>query len=247
MARKTVLALMAITSCGVAVADDYVGTLRAPQSSFTPAGIYSFASAPTPIASTTDSGSRVKLGYKYSRYFAVEGEVVDFARAMPDPFSSPGNLASAFRSTGFGVDTIAMLPLWRFSFYGRMGAYRGDLRSGFGGAGLLPGEQYGRGTRVRYGLGVRYDFTRSLGVRAEVEHNSAFSSPFANDGEAAAGAAMGREPISATSRTPVSSRSPRTASSACARRGMPRGRPRRRAAWRVPCAPGREPSRWRCS
>ena len=41
-------------------------------------------------------------------------------------------LASAFRSTGFGVDTVATLPLWRFSFYGRMGAYRGDARNGFG-------------------------------------------------------------------------------------------------------------------
>ena len=187
MARKAALALMVGTFSAFAVADDYVGTLRAPQSSFTPAGMYSFATAPVLNGVVSESGFRFKLGYKYSRYFAVEGEVVDFGRGVNDPFARPANLASAFRSTGFGVDTIAMLPLWRFSFYGRLGAYRGDARNGFGigSTALLPTEQYSRGTRLRYGLGVRYDFTKSLGVRAELERNSPFNSPFATDVDAA--------------------------------------------------------------
>ncbi len=186
MARKTTLALTVITFSGVALADDYVGTLKAPQSTFTPAGVYSFSSAPSLASVPAEGGLRFKLGYKYSRFFAVEGEVVDFGRpAGNDLFASPASLASAFRSTGFGVDTIAMLPLWPFSFYGRMGAYRGVPRSGFAGTMLLPNEQYSRGTRLRYGLGVRYDFTRSLGVRAELERNAAFNSPFVADTDAA--------------------------------------------------------------
>jgi hypothetical protein len=179
--------LAAITFSGVALAGDYMGTLKAPQSTFTPSGVYSFSTAPGQSSVPAEGGLRFKLGYKYSRYFAVEGEVVDFGRpGAVDPFASPASLASAFRSTGFGVDTIAMLPIWRFSFYGRMGAYRGDARNAFGTSmALLPNEAYARGTRLRYGLGMRYDFTRSLGVRAELERNAPFSSPFAAETDVA--------------------------------------------------------------
>ena len=185
MGPKNIIAVAAVAFTGAALAEDYVGTLKAPQSTLTPAGVYSFSSTPGLGTTAADGGLRLKLGYKYSRYFAVEGEVVDFGRPGGDPFASPANLASAFRSTGFGVDTIAMLPVWRFSFYGRMGAYRGDARNAFGATSLalLPNEAYARGTRLRYGLGMRYDFTRSLGMRAEYERHAPFSSPLATDVE----------------------------------------------------------------
>ena len=185
MVHKVAIALMAFALPGAVLASDYVGTLKAPQSSLTPAGAYSFSTAPVLEGQSADNGMRMKLGYKYSRFFAVEGEVVDFGRVQ-DPFANPGNLASAFRSTGFGVDTIAMLPVWRFSFYGRMGAYRGDARGVFGSHPLqLAGEQFTRGTRLRYGLGLRYDFTKSLGVRAELERHSPLGSPLATEVDAA--------------------------------------------------------------
>ena len=121
---------------------------------------------------------------EYIKGDGVEGEVVDFGR-VEDPFRSPGDLASQFRSTGFGVDTIAMLPLWRFSLYGRMGAYRGDSRLGYGWHPMpLADGPATRGTRLRYGLGLRYDFTRSLGVRAELERNASLRDPLVNEIEA---------------------------------------------------------------
>ena len=176
--RAIIVAAFASVLPGAAIAGDYVGTLRAPQSTLTPPGIYSFASAPDPMAAlAADTVYRLKLGYKPSRYFAVEGEVVDFGK-VEDPFRSPADLSSQFRSTGFGVDTIAMLPVWRFSFYGRMGAYRGDGRAGYGWHPMpVPENQFVRGTRLRYGVGMRYDFTRSLGVRAELERNSPLRDP----------------------------------------------------------------------
>ena len=173
---------------GLSAAENYLGTLKPPQSSLTPPGIYSFATIPSAAAVPNgESAYRLKLGYKYSRYFAVEGEYVDFKPAGPEMFASPSSLASAFRSTGFGVDTIAMLPLWRFSLYGRLGAYRGDARGGFGygSTALLPAEAFTRGTRWRYGMGVRYDFTKSLGIRAELERNAPLGSPLATDADAA--------------------------------------------------------------
>ena len=183
MAHKAVIATIAAALPGLGLAGDYVGTLKAPQSTLTPTGMYSFASEPAAPGLAPDP-FRFKLGYKPSRYFAVEGEVVDFGR--PDnPFANPASLAGAFRSAGVGVDTIAMLPLWRFSLYGRMGAYRGDARGGFGpGAAPLSEGAYSRGTRLRYGLGLRYDFTRSLGIRAELERHSPLNAPLLTDVDA---------------------------------------------------------------
>ena len=184
MAHKALVALLACALPAAVVAEDYVGTLKAPQSSLTPAGLYSLTTAQGFDGKPAESAFRVKLGYKSSRYFAVEGEVVDFGR-VENPFQNPANLSSAFRSTGFGVDTIAMLPVWRFSFYGRMGAYRGDARGGFGWHPLpLADNQFTRGTRLRYGLGLRYDFTKSLGIRAEVERHSPLGSPLLTEVDA---------------------------------------------------------------
>ena len=187
---KSLFALaLAWLPAGALADGDYLGTLKPPpQSSLSPTGIYYSFKASSALESLPtfgmDSGNRFRLSYKPSRYFAVEGQYVDFSSNPTDVFSGPGNLASQFRSTGFGVDTIAMLPLWRFSLYGRMGAYRGDARGfGYGSTALLPTDPFARSTRLRYGMGVRYDFTKALGVRAEVERHSPLSSPFATDGD----------------------------------------------------------------
>ena len=158
-------------------AADYLGTLKTPQSGFVPSGLYSFANIPlqggVSSAPVADQALHLKLGYKYSRYLAVESEFFDGTRPAGDLFASPGNLSSAFRSsTSYGVDTIATLPLWRFSFYGRMGAYRGDPRNAFGTYSTSLLADTSQRSRWRYGLGMRYDITKSLGVRAEMERYS---------------------------------------------------------------------------
>lgn len=181
MKRLLALGLVSLPLAS-AGADNYLGMLKPPDSSLTPTGLYSFATAPTKPASLAPDGYRLKLGYKYSRYLAVEGEFSDVTRPS-DIFANPASLSSAFRSTGFAVDTVATLPVWRFSFYGRLGAYHGD-RYGFSSyTTTLLGNQAARGTRWRYGLGVRYDFTKALGISAELERYSALGlgSPFAGD------------------------------------------------------------------
>ena len=193
MIRRYTLAVLAgaLLPAAASAQDDYLGGLRLPRPNLaTPAGVFSFESEPLTTAFNTaaalravDSGYRFKLGYKYSRYFSVESEFVDFGRTPADIFTSPGNLASAFRSTGFGVDTVATLPVWRsFSFYGRMGAYHGEARNAFAmySTSLL-GDNAARGTRWRYGLGVRYDFTNAFGIHAELERYSPLGSPLAGE------------------------------------------------------------------
>jgi hypothetical protein len=168
---------------GAVLAENYLGILKPPRAGIeTPAGLYAFASSPINglmSAPGIENGHQFKLGYKYSRYFKVEGQVNDFTR-QGDPFASPGNLASGFRSSGFGVDTIATLPVWhRFSFYGKLGAYRGDGRNPFStySTSLLT-DTAARGTRWHYGLGMRYDFTKAFGIHAELERYSPLGSSF---------------------------------------------------------------------
>ena len=184
--RTTFAAAVLATIPLAATAEDYVGGLKLPKSGEAQSqpGFLSFASEPVPSfaiarsAVNGDNGFRLKLGYQYSRFFAVEGQFVDFGRTSAEMFASPSNLASAFRSTGMGVDTIAMLPWRSFSFYGRLGAYRGESRNAFAQYSTsLLGDSISRGTRWRYGMGVRYDFTKSLGIKAEVERYSPLGTP----------------------------------------------------------------------
>ena len=173
MTLRIALAALAVASAPAAWGN-YVGVLRAPQSSLgADNGLYAFAS-PAVLGLNPkladESGYRLKLGYRASRYLSIEGEFVDFGRPGASPFTNPSALAPGFRSTGFGVDTVATLPIWnKFSFYGRFGAYRGDPRSAFMPSSALLLSEATRGTRMRYGLGLQYDFTKAFGIRAELE------------------------------------------------------------------------------
>lgn len=170
--RPLLTALLALAPCLAAA--NYVGTLKVPRSSFDPGtSVYAFASPAVLGLSpslTGDGGQRLKLGYKPWRFLAFEGEYVDYTGVSSTPFASPASLTAGFRSTGFGLDTVAMLPFWnRFSLYGRFGAYRGDARPAFAPYSTSLLLEPTRGTRVRYGLGMQYDFNKAFGVRAELE------------------------------------------------------------------------------
>lgn len=179
--------MLAMLPLGAMAQQNYLGMLKPPRNAGELPGPYSFSQ---PLFGLTprldpDAGYRLKLGYKYSRYFSVEGQLVDTGRSQANPFANTSVLAPSFRTTGFGIDTVATLPLWRFSFYGRLGAYHGE---GTGGAFApyttsLVSDPMFRGTRLRAGLGLRYDFTRTLGVKAEFERQSPLGASFASEAE----------------------------------------------------------------
>ena len=180
------LALLVAAFAAPAVSADYLGMLRLPGSPSASTGFYSFSSiAPSNLTPTftADTTTRVRLGYKYSRFFSVESEYIDFGANGGSAFANPASLSSAFRSTGFAVDTIATLPVWRqFSFYGRLGAYSGSRNIYFSNPVSLLGDS--PRARVRYGLGMRYDFTKAFGIRAEFERYAPPGSVLAGETEA---------------------------------------------------------------
>lgn len=158
---------------------DYFGLLKPPRTGLEVRSGFYYSSFGEPgyaglLTRSADDARQLKLGYQYSRYFSLQGEFADFGRSpgaafsMSDAYTGP-------RRTGFGLDSIGTLPVTnRFSFYGRFGAYRGDARPTFGTTlPTLIGDTGRYGTRLRYGLGLRYDFSKALGVRAEFERYSA--------------------------------------------------------------------------
>ncbi len=154
------------------VAGDYVGVLR-PTAGRGPLaipepGFYwpTDASFGTRLGTETADGVKLKLGYRYSKYLALETGYADFG---PAPLGSPSSATSA-RGRGFTMDTVGTLPLWtHVALYGRLGAWRSD-----GPAALVTGPEAGAraGAGVRYGLGVKYNLTQRIGLQAEMERFS---------------------------------------------------------------------------
>ena len=102
-------------------------------------------------------------GYQFNRYFAVEGGVIDLGRA-----TIPG---TSFDSTALYASAVGSLPITeQFALIGKAGLARTETEFSTGGS--------DQATEPTYGLGVRYDFTRQLGVRGEWERYRASTSPF---------------------------------------------------------------------
>ncbi len=184
-----ILALILAATPLSAWSSDYVGVLKPPKSSLTPGGFLTLDTggpAWSALPGNGENGFRLKLGYKYSRYLSVQGEYIDFGRTPSGIFTATGTLASTFRTTGYGIDTVATLPLWRsFSFYGRLGAYRGEARNAFAAYSTSLLGDASRATRLRYGLGMRYDFTKAFGIRAELERYSPLGASLGSESDAA--------------------------------------------------------------
>lgn len=169
--RHFALAFAAFAFAPVAqAAGDYVGVLKIPAAPAALAipepGFYWRSAEPALAPPLLADGYQLKLGYRYSRYLAVE---TGYSDSGSSPLL-PGFGTGVSRSRGFSMDTVGTLPLWgHASLYGRLGAWRADAGISLLGSGDASPRP---GAGLRYGLGLKYDFTRALGVRAEVERLS---------------------------------------------------------------------------
>ena len=122
--------------------------------------------------SLENGGTDLKFGYRFSSslvpHLALVGQYADATRWGGQKLLF-GPTQSAQRSNSYGLDLVGSLPLFdRMSVTGNAGVARVRADSIFGGAapiGLL-GDSASRYTSAaRVGLGVQYDFNRSLGFR----------------------------------------------------------------------------------
>src|SRR5450759_3622892 len=118
-----------------------------------------------------DTGYKLFGGYKFNRNFAVEGGYFDLGRfsfiANTATTVPAGTLSGDIKLRGLNLDAVGILPFTeKFSAFGRAGLNYAEARDSFTGTGLvnvLNPNPSKRDTNYKFGLGVQYDFTESLG------------------------------------------------------------------------------------
>jgi OmpA-OmpF porin, OOP family len=115
-----------------------------------------------------DTTWRILGGYQFNRNLAVEVGYSDLGEVSVNA----GVLGAAtIEATAIEVVAVGILPLAnQFSVYGKLGMYRGEADQS--GTGAFVASASESNTDLTFGVGVKYDFTRNLGVRAEWQRYS---------------------------------------------------------------------------
>ena len=159
---------------GVQAADDYFGgiALYSHADVLSPIAVSASFSAPTGMRDVgllqdASSPHRIRIGYEYSPYLAVEAEYFR-AGILSALSTNPAFQVGRFGARGFGLDAVGALPFWyRVSLLGKAGVRRVALDQDYSLS--TPVLANGALIQGKLGLGLQYNFSRSLGFRAEVE------------------------------------------------------------------------------
>jgi len=123
-----------------------------------------------------DSGYKVFGGYQFNRYFALEAGFFDLGSFGYTATTSPsGTLGGDIRIKGLNLDLVGIWPITdKFSALARVGVTSARTTGQFAatGAALMPypsASTSERGTNIKFGAGLMYDFTPSWAVRLEAE------------------------------------------------------------------------------
>jgi OOP family OmpA-OmpF porin len=121
-----------------------------------------------------DLGFKVFGGYQFNKYFALESGYFDLGKFGFTATTAPaGAFNGNIKIKGVNFDTVALLPFTdRFSAFGRIGVNYAEAKDTFSGTGsvhVLNPTRTRRAANYKIGLGLEYDITESLGLRAEVE------------------------------------------------------------------------------
>lgn len=121
-----------------------------------------------------DFGYKIFGGYQINRYLALEGGYFDLGKSsFTATTRPPGTLSGDITLRGLNFDIVGILPITeRFSALGRGGLNYAQARDSFQGTGAVkvtdpnPGR---RAANYKFGAGLQYNLTESLGLRAEAE------------------------------------------------------------------------------
>lgn len=122
-----------------------------------------------------DLGYKLFGGYQFNSYFALESGYFDLGKfAFTATTQPPGTLHGTIRVRGIDLlDLVGTLPITRrFSVFGRAGAIYTQTRDEFNGSGSVhvitpSAKKYA--INYKFGVGLEYDITPALGLRAEAE------------------------------------------------------------------------------
>ena len=177
------LAALAIFASPFAMADDtgwYVGAnvgqskAKIDDARITGALVGGGSTATSIADDNRDTGYKIFGGYQFNRNFAVEGGYFNLGQFGFAATTVPaGTLDGSIKLQGLNLDLVGILPFTdRFSAFGRVGLNYAQARDAFSGTGAInvirpdPSE---RASNVKFGAGLQYDFTKSVGMRLEAE------------------------------------------------------------------------------
>ncbi|MDO8412964.1 MAG: OmpA family protein [Gallionellaceae bacterium] len=114
-------------------------------------------------------------GYKVGKNFALEGGYFDIGKFGFTSTTIPaGTLTGKIKLRGVNIDAVGILPITeQFAVFGRAGLNYAQARDNFSSTGLVPAPVNPNPSKseanYKFGMGLQYDFTESLGMRAEAE------------------------------------------------------------------------------
>lgn len=109
-----------------------------------------------------DTGWKLAAGKQLNTNAAVEFGYVD----LGDASASAAGATCTVEADGFHASLVGSLPTTnQFSFTGRVGLFRWDAGGVCSGAFSASGSD--SGTDLTFGVGMRYDMTKTVGLRAE--------------------------------------------------------------------------------
>ena len=123
-----------------------------------------------------DTAYKLYGGYRLNRNIAFEGGWFDLGKFGYTATTVPaGTLNGDIRARGLNLDAVGILPITdRLSALGRVGMTYAQTRGAFSatGAARVPyadASPSKRSANYKFGAGLAYDFTDSLGMRVEAE------------------------------------------------------------------------------
>lgn len=120
-------------------------------------------------ADDTDTGWKLFAGNQFNKNAAVEFSYIDLGKGTLS-VSGPGVGGSAsWQAKGLSLSLVGILPIDNaFGVLGRIGIFRWDLDFNVHGVGGTASES-ATGADLTYGIGIKYDFNKTMGLRAEWE------------------------------------------------------------------------------
>ena len=117
-----------------------------------------------------DTAWKIFGGYMFNRNFGIEGAYVDLGElSYSGSFGGAPVTGGKVEVTGFNISAIGAFPVnEQFSIFGKLGLFIWDAEANDT-TGGQPFSATDDGTDLSFGVGVSYNFTRNLGVRAEWE------------------------------------------------------------------------------
>lgn len=133
----------------------------------------------------SDTGFKITGGYKYTERLAIEGSYVSLGEfaANNDTLSEISSMtgfsvtSSSVEISGFEFSIVGLMPVnERFSFFGRVGVFMWDADVNVSISGYGSGSESDDGADFIFGLGLSYDLTEKLALKAEYSGYDALDS-----------------------------------------------------------------------